>query len=691
LSVPANGLLDVVSLLTVFAGPLPAGLAIARRSLPDACRYRLTFKASAVLTTWCGLQSGIAVALGSTGVLRLQPLLFAEAFVAVAGMVFLLRGAKSSPASTPFQAPTPLSPPEAIIGTLLTLTGVFLIWQIVTVPVTEYDSLMYHLPATAGFYRTGSLQVPDQFRDNQIGYYPYSWEAIGTLLILPLREDVFVLLPNLVSAALLGIFIFLLAAEAGADRATALAVAAVSLTYPITIRTVGSAHVDLPLATFFLAAIYYGKVYARTANPWNLFLSSASVGTMLGIKTSGVIYSVLTIFALVWFLLAARRADSSPASATRKRTDAVSAAVAVGVGLIVSGWWFWYARNWIVVGNPLGLVPVRVAGITILPGPLDVAQVRKTTLAHLFDLSNPSHVRILARVAGRELGLPFIVLAFAVPLSVLRMCLRPTSINRDTIFFVGLAAATVLVYWFTPYGADNGSNGWQISPWIGGAIRYAFPFLGALAVLVAVLGVAVPLPASLLVALLLVNCSLFLSYETEFLYLYGLCLAGCGILAGVARSVSPGSRFGWVFAAVGAAAFAGILLAIPIIRTKREAQRVDKYGGLVRFIDENTQPGQPVGYVCSHKGYLFYGAHLDREAVYCPPDDSQSLSAWVKSLRQRGISLIAAGPVVFGLEGERELPWIVEHRDLFVPVFGTDLRTQVVVYQLGDVAIGQGK
>ena len=671
-------LLDTLSSLAVLLGPLPLGLVVAKRSQPASGEEKLAFQTAAILSTWCVTQSGIAVATGSAGLLRLFYVVGAEALVAAVGLVLLFRSPETRSGAISGRGRKPRSTAEILSAGLVCLTGIYLLWQVVTVPVTEYDSLMYHLPATARFYRSGTLQIPEQFSATQIGYYPYSWEATGTLMVLPLREDLFVLLPNLVAAALLGISIYLLATQAGAGRSASLACAGIVITYPITIATIGSAHVDLPLATFFAASLAFSKAYARSRNPWCLFLAVSMAGMMAGAKTSGLIYLVLAALGAIWFLATTRSETSQIYSGIR------SAAIASLIGLIASGWWYWYVRNWINVGNPLGLVPVRLAGVTILPGSMDVSEVSQTTLAHLFSFSNLSHVKIFARAVNRELGLGFIALTLVVPLALVVLCVRPKWINRDTLFYIALSAGTALVYWFTPYSADNGSHDWQITPWIGQGIRYAFPLLTSLAVSAAILATTVRMPAALLVALLLANCTLLLIHETEFVYLYATCLAGVGVLANQLRSVSIGRWFQRFALAGTMAGFIAFLLLTPMLSSRRDAQRADKYDGLVHFIDENTQPGDAVGYIASHKSYLFAGKRLDRAPLYCPPEPAQEPGTWAQSLRERGIVLIAAGPVVFGFENERALGWLAHRRDLFIPVFGSDLQSQVMVYRLAD-------
>jgi len=104
---------------------------------------------------------------------------------------------------------------------------------------------------------------------------------------------------------------------------------------------------------------------------------------MIGVKTTGLVYAsvvMLACAAVTRYRGVDRPARTEPLPAAVTGTCALVTAAALLVGA------FWYARNAILVGNPLGVVKLTLGGRVLLPGPLDPANVRQTTLLHLFGL-----------------------------------------------------------------------------------------------------------------------------------------------------------------------------------------------------------------------------------------------------------------------------------------------------------------
>jgi len=187
----------MLSLAVVVAGPAPLALAWAHEDTTRSAGHRTLL----ALLAWMALQSGVALGLGLIGELRLWPTLFVEALLAAAGMA-ALRGVRID-----LRPARPLSAVERFTIASIALVGTSLLLRFAAQPITENDSLGYHLPPMARWVQAGALVSIE--RNDQAAYYPYGWELLGTLFLLPLREDFLVTSANVIAWAMLGLATYL--------------------------------------------------------------------------------------------------------------------------------------------------------------------------------------------------------------------------------------------------------------------------------------------------------------------------------------------------------------------------------------------------------------------------------------------------------------------------------------------------
>src|SRR5262249_26279000 len=157
---------------------------------------------------------------------------------------------------------TEWGPSTLAVVVAIGILGVDLGLRLVTQPLIEHDSIGYHLPAVARWLQAGGLAPLDIPRQSaqypvrrQIAYYPYSWELLASLFVLPFGEDLFVATPNLIAWTILGLAIVCIGRRLGASPLHALAGAFCVLALPVTRMTLQTMRVDIPLAAFFLASV----------------------------------------------------------------------------------------------------------------------------------------------------------------------------------------------------------------------------------------------------------------------------------------------------------------------------------------------------------------------------------------------------------------------------------------------------
>ena len=611
--------------------------------------------------------------MGAVSLLDLRALIGSEAVLFTLGVLLLF--------------PLPrriLSAPERdssswaarMIALGIVTVGVGLLIRSIATPITDEDSLAYHLPAMAKWYQTHAFVMLDQFygRRFQISRYPYSWEALSSLFLLPLREDFLVTIPNLIAWTMFGSGIYLIAIVLGAGRNAALAFSFLALTMPTVRAHVMTMHVDLALGAFFATGVAFALRAPR--DRFTAIAVLACMGMLAGIKTSGLVYAALLAvgFGCAYFI---RPAAVRGARFTSLRAALLASGIVVAV-VVASG--FWYARNLVETGNPLGFPRVTVAGRTLFDGPLDAETIAATTLWRQFRFDNMKDWSILAGQMRKELGPLFLVsVLIACFASVLNRPASGASQRRGRFLLAGLLVATGLAYWATPVTANNWDGG-PITPWIGQAIRYAFPFLGMLAASgAALLGTGriannVLAPAALIAGLI--------DSSTQFMWLAaGLLLLGLAL-----HHVSAQYGWGGRLMSMSVAVVAVGVLVTTLHRT-REAARTRLYRGLPAFIDRVIGPDDVIGYVLSNESYLFYGTHFDRTVAYTPAGNTDR-ETWIAQLRERHVTVLGIGPVRPEWRRRTEFTWIHDTGGTFSHVFGRDDAVEPVLYRVNPAPSG---
>ena len=634
------------------------------------------------LVVWTLLDMAVALLLGAAGHLDMAALVVVETALGIGGIICVCRGSDST-ARRDF-GERPFVPLERLLVATVGGLGVAILLRLARTPTTDYDSLLYHLTAVAEYYQKHSfVDLPSLgMGSGFIGRYPFGWEALSTLFVISFRDDFLVTLPNLVAAAVFAISTYLLSLDLGARRLAALAAVALLLSGPVISMLMFSLHVDLALAAFFVAGLYGSAVLARSKSGVDAGLPLAAVAVVCGVKTSGLVYGPLVLATACVLARWTRWPPSSPAEHAGPERVAL-------IFVTVAATWvgtFWYARNFIDVGNPVGDVQVKVGNTIVFPGTLTREYLRRTTLLSCFNISDPHDWAILFRVLRANLGLPFAVLA------ALAVVWRPGQLDSDPgkkrarLVLTGIMAGTALLYCLTPFSGGNANTGFRITPWVREGLRYAVPFLGTLGVLAALgatrLGRTLPL-VGVVAALVAIR-------EARGWYLHSPALLiaaiwGTWVVVDYVRSQRrPRSAF--------SAAIAACLLVVAFVvgslrlRHQHSEERMRRYGSGAAFV-ETLGPDDVIGHFLDREPYLLYGRFIDRRVTWVP-SASDGLDAWIAELRRRRVRWIAVGPLSAGWKRRqadvRELGWIKSNPNVFVPVHGRGKSDETTFYRLAD-------
>jgi len=680
---------ELATFALLLAGPVPLCLSLillgrkkTERSTPVQC-------ALIVVVAWCAIETSIALLLGAVHRLTFGRVLFSEALLFLVGMTVFLYLRRRVPSLAALRLPKvaePFGHLESLIVLSVLCVGVELLWGLATHPIVEYDSLGYHLPFMANWYQKAALVMLDQFYfPHYPSTYPYNWEALCTLFLMPFREDFLVAFPNLIAWAVLGVSVYLLSLEMGATRAKSMAAAALVLTVPLVAGHVNEMHVDLPFAAMFVSALYFALLYLRTRVFAYLALSLAALGLFVGIKTTGPMYGLLLAGVFVFLGIKSRTGGTSRAN---DANEGFRFGIPLGIAIVVCALFlggFWYVRNFADVGNPLGYVRIGIGGLTLFPGPLTVADFQQTTLARLFHVTNLAHWKVLLGQVWLNLHVPFAAMALEAALLPMVFLLGRAGERRQ--YLMGLAALLLLtgwLYWNTPYSADNGSNQLQITPFVGGQMRFAFPFIALLGVTGAVVSTTLRMRDEILAAVVAVSAGLAMNKPYPFYAIVFLLFvwAVFVIVKGANAGAGAVTRSRLTTRAVAAAVLVVALVAASYAaRETRDARRVEAYGVILNYIEKNVGRDEIIGHLTSNRGYLFYGKNLNRRNEYIGATGDDR-AAWISDLRQRGVSVVAVGPFYGPWKSSKELAWLERPDGPFVRVFGQNPETEPVLFRL---------
>jgi hypothetical protein len=745
----AQHLGELILFLVILVGPLPLAFSLILidsegKEPPNLPHYLLV-----LLTSWCVIETCIGLLLGTIKHLELNSVLVSEFVVFLAGILLLIYLRRNIPFFFFYKflrLGQRLNNFETLIIGSVSFVGVIILERLMTLPITEYDSLWWKLPVTVRFYQTASVtwlnavdhpNLPDQ---EGLVRNTFDWHVLCSVFLMPFREDFLVTFPMLIAWLILGLSVYLLSIKVGAMRIYAMAASVLVLTVPLCLNGVNTMHIDMPFASFFMASLYFAFSCNQTRSPSQFLLFLASIGMLLGIKTSGLIYVFLLVAVFIIMKLAIIFLSNKDNSSLFIKSRFTIPLVTMGILALLLLGGFWYFNNLIEFGNPLGDVGVKIANITVFPGKFDYTEVKQVTLANRFDPTNPSHWNFLGLQAFFRLQIPFIGMLAQVLVLPYAFRIRQKQIRNETLIgLVALLINTGLLYWNTPFSAGAPSDylslaPTELSPTTGHSMRYGFSFLGVLGVVAATsasvtrtrprIVVVIVLISSLLgiVTSTLIDASQIAKFKGEsirgavivdrlrhapeeamglilnivktdllqvvlytVIYLLVISLICWGFFGKFNRTqfVLHGARIlkqsgRWVVVSI----FIGLIVTATFVaRDKRDIQRHEIYGGTYEYISSNIGQDETIGYLLNDRSYLFYGKELNKKVLYTPAK-TDNLSEWLDDLRQRGISLVAVGPVGSNQRGaSREVSWLENADGPFIPVFGQDLTRETVLYR----------
>jgi hypothetical protein len=605
----------------------------------------------ATATLLAALLTAPALALASFGRLAPVPWLIGAA-LAAAALALAARGPSVVHVASAADDPGPSWPFSLALGGFAIGRALFVLRN----PPADVDSLIYHLPMTAYWMRSGSLGVAVDFPPRLGHYFPGNVEVLQMLMAWAGGRETLMPWVGVVGIALLALALrrvcIMMGARRGVGEITALSLSLAPGLVQITMGT----RIEPLLTAWFAIALLFALRFGRERSPADLGVALLAAGLAAGSKTLGPAYAA---FALTPAVLGAGWRESLRAL-WRCRVGLVFA-------LLIGG--FWIARNLAATGNPL------------FPAPLHLGPLRASGILSASTLSRTSQVEVWREGFAGQLTLrnlvtfcgPLVYLAglgLAVWLANATSSARgrqpAPSLRRERAGLAAIALVSFGLFLVVPFsGASEPAAGGQPPVLANDSVRYLYPTFAAALPLVAVGLSAIPISGVLTGAMvILLGAALR----------HSLAHIGLGVVLALPLSWLGGrfaKRAGLAAAAMtGIVIATGLALTMSLVEPGRErvadlvwSGYVDHFRsaplGAIRALREEVK-GRPIACVGVYAWWPFYGRDFTGRPVYVPvgmswaegsrpyhfepdPRDRADRSVWLANLEQSGAKAVVIG------------------------------------------------
>lgn len=458
---PVGWLIGWVVLLAEVAGFALAARGLRQRLLPKWAGPHAAVADAIVFLTFVVMTSQ---ALGAVGLFRTEAVLIV-ALIAAA----LLKPDRLVPraGTVPRLVPTDRWGWSIRVALTAGLVVAASQWLAHVVAVYRYgssdgDSMMYHLPFATRFVQSGWVtEVPNIGPDPWVAFYPANIELIQATAMLPFSHQALVPLLNLGWLALGLLAGWCLGARAGHGHLGAL-ITAMVFSLPILAAThAGTARVDVATAVLLLAAVTVLLHEPRSVG--SCFVAGLALGLAIGSKfvilpLAGLL--LVTVGGVLWW-----------------RHGWRSTASWVSAAAIPSSLWF--VRNWIVAGNPLPMMQLKLGGVGF--DQLDderVEALEDTSIVDQWGSTDGFFGMALRPAFEAIIGPPPVLLALVLAgLAVMALVARLRPVGLPQAVAVSALAGCV-AFFFSPNTAPISFGLTELAPVIVGLnIRYLMPSL----------------------------------------------------------------------------------------------------------------------------------------------------------------------------------------------------------------------
>lgn len=461
-------------------------------------------------------------------------------------------------------------------------------------PVMSNDALTYHFPAAAQWLQDRRIDLFSVWFFNPANTYsPLAGSTFIVWLMTPFGNDILARFVEVPALIFVGVGIFQLGRQLGADDATAALIAAAAMIARPFINQAIMGKDDLFVVAFFISALI-AMTPKRAAEKFGPLRLGVALGLLLATKYTAIFSAAILLLAI-----------DGPRKGGWRRNKWLMAA---GVAAVIAG--PWYLRNLWLTGNPVFPLSFSVAGVHLLHGLF--------TTAVSDQLRNEGAWKILTANFAMPASLLSLIGAAWVMIGVARR----RSIRIDPLLrtcLLGAPLGLILFIWRSPFAE----------------VRFIFPVF---AMLFAIVAAAIALlPAGWprwIVGTAWIATAVFTAFasnssaSTNEFFIDAISIAATVVvISWLMRKWPPRARCAvrlvLIFCAAG---FTYVYWPAYLQNYERDlysdASAWDTVyppeQGLWRFVDQHIPPDATVAYTNLYLIYPMQGFSLSRRLVYAP-------------------------------------------------------------------------
>ncbi len=214
--------------------------------------------------------------------------------------------------------------------------------------LNEHDCLVFQNAITINFLNDKNLLI----QNADLWFYPHNVELMYLFNLLPFRQLYFTGFQNLPFLIAFHVLIYTVLRQFGTTKKTAL-LGLVILSIFITAQEFTSSLLfknDTPLTTFFLFSLFFLVRYLRTDNQFYFGYFILSLGLLISVKATGILYAF--IFILIFFILFLSYPKKRRVIGKIWKNWLVTGLLLLPVVIILN---YQYIYNWLIIHNVFGL------------------------------------------------------------------------------------------------------------------------------------------------------------------------------------------------------------------------------------------------------------------------------------------------------------------------------------------------
>jgi hypothetical protein len=251
-------------------------------------------------------------------------------------------------------------------GVMSLLLSIWVIYLGQLLPSVGYDSWGYHFLWAATAHQNGNIGY-ESISDPMIGVYPWNTDILFLWWIIGAWTERWSNIAQAPFAFVSALACYRLARNAGARKVDAAIAGLLVFSVPTVFHQMWVAYVDLAVMGATLASIAF--LSRKQLTPAALAVAGASAGFMVGTKGTGM-YLFIGLFLLFLYRLVPLGMDALKDHPGGRLKGMLWTLIWFGGFTFLLGSYF-YIRNWIHYGNPLGIYTLQIGPLMIFKGSID--------------------------------------------------------------------------------------------------------------------------------------------------------------------------------------------------------------------------------------------------------------------------------------------------------------------------------